>query len=350
MPSSRFDPQALTEIATLYTRTYQRDNLYHNPDNEYGKLYTAAQKLDREARRGEFSEEESARVLKGLLSRINDGFKYSLKRSDLGYKIQETLRQFYDLSPNHINPPQPSVGHIAQRGLNGPYLPALKAYELQETYLGKNLNDLFILFEGCKQKTKAYSEFSNADHRTAIKKEILRQVETCNIDQSLTEQAIKVLAYHSSFTGIGKTSSTKESLKNPQVFTQLYTADSNPKILTKTQRQLVDEFNQTKSNQQLSTKDKSSALKKLKYALVHHIARSGKLEGVELEEVNEIIDYKRDYFALTTNTRDYVSKHPRLNKILPPPKMFQRLFQKAAEAQQPEQTPTAEGEVGHTPC
>lgn len=59
-------------------------------------------------------------------------------------------------------------------------------------------------------KTKAYSEFSNADHRTAIKKEILRQVETCNIDQSLTEQAIKVLAYHSSFTGIGKTSSTKK--------------------------------------------------------------------------------------------------------------------------------------------
>ncbi|QGP52910.1 hypothetical protein PsalMR5_00313 [Piscirickettsia salmonis] len=230
-------------------------------------------------------------------------------------------------------------------------MPALKAYELQENYLGKNLNDLFTLFEGHKQKTKGYSGFTNSEHRTAIKKEILRQIETYGIDETIARNAKAVLASHSSFTGIGKTSSTKESLRNPQAFTQLCTAHDNPEILDMNQKQLVDEFNQTKGNEQLSTEDKSHALKKLKYALVDLIARSGKLEDdVTLQEVNQVIDHRRGHFALTTNTRKYVSEHPRLKQILPAPKMLDRLFQQAAEAeaQQPEQTLTAEGETERT--
>ncbi|OAJ34416.1 hypothetical protein [Piscirickettsia salmonis] len=333
MPSSRFDPQALAEIAVLYIATYQRDNSYQNPENEYGKLYSAAQQLERQARKGKFSEEEGARVLRALLERINNNLKVSFQQSDLGYKIQETLRQFYDISPNHIEPPGYGAAKAAHQGLHGPFLSSLKAYKLQEDYLGKSLDDLITSFEECKQKTKGYPEFTNSERRSAIKKEILRQVETDGVDKTIARNAQAVLASHSSFTGIGKTDSTKKSLRNPQVFTQLYTAHDKPEILDMNQKQLVDEFNRTKDNKQLSTEDKSYALKELKYALVDHIARSGKLDNVTLQEVNQVIDHRRHHRAFSTNTRKYVSEHPRLKQILSTPKALEPLFQQATEAE-----------------
>ncbi|APS51092.1 hypothetical protein AVI51_09620 [Piscirickettsia salmonis] len=349
MPSSRFDPQALKEIATLYMQAYQHDSDYQDPDNEYGELYGAAQQLKRQARAGHFSEEESARVLRALLERINNSLKFSLQTSDLGYKIGETLRQFYGLSPTHVNPSEPSVGHIAQRGLNGPYLPALKAYELQESYLGKNLNGLFTLFERRKQKTKGHSEFTNSKHRTAIKKEILRQIETYGIEQSLTEQATKVLAHHSDFLHGRKTSSIKESLTSPKVFAALYA----PEILTMNQRQLVDKFNAIKDGTQPPyNKDKSHSLKALKYALIDHIEQSGQLDdGVAVHEVNQVIDHRRGFFTPMTNTRDRVNSTPLLAQLLPKSKNPQQpMFDQAkADAQQQEQTPTATISSGQEP-
>ncbi|QGP57010.1 hypothetical protein PsalMR5_04495 (plasmid) [Piscirickettsia salmonis] len=337
MPSSRFDPQALKEIAILYMQVYKHDSSNQDPDNEFGLLYGDAQNLEQRY----FSEEDNARVLRALLKRINlhsIGFSHLTDaESKLGYKIQKALHQFYDLSLGMLSAPD----HVMQAFTYGVYSSSLEAYKSPEEYLkfpSSQLTDFRLV-----------SKLTDT-HQKATKQELLRRMETDGINKASAESAKAILALHSNVMSTGETNSTKESLSNPLVFTQLYTAHDNPEILEKTQRQLVGEFNETKDNEQLSTEDKSSALKKLKYALVDLIARSGKLEGVELEEVNKIIDYRRGHFTLTTNTRGYVSEHPRLKQILPAPKMLDRLFQQAAEAEAQEQssTLTPEGESGHT--
>ncbi|RNC76861.1 hypothetical protein ACGP04_12585 [Piscirickettsia salmonis] len=339
MPSSRFDPQALKEIATLYMQVYKHDSSNQDPDNEFGLLYGDAQNLEQR----HFSEEDSARVLRALLKRINPhsiGWnRLTGEESKLGYKIQKALHQFYDLSLGTLSIP----GHVMQEFTYGRYSSSLEAYKQKEKYLDfsfSRLTDFSLV-----------SMFTDT-HQKAAKQELMRRIETSGIDKTSAESAKDILAIHSNVMSTGKTDSTKESLKNPLVFTQLYTAHDNPAILRKSQRQLVDEFNAIKDGKQTCSGDKPYALKELKCALVDLIARSGKLDNVTLQEVNQVIDHRRDHFTLTTNTRKYVSEHPRLKQILPTPKMFERLFQQVAEAEAQEQssTLTAEGESGHTLC
>ncbi|WP_155068457.1 hypothetical protein [Piscirickettsia salmonis] len=283
-------------------------------------------------------EEKCAKVLRELLERINSVSRSATDETlDLGKKIEETLRKFYGLSISDVYP----IGLLVQGRL---YSYSLEAYKSREKYLD---------FPSSQLTNFDLVNMFTDTHQKATKQELMRRIETGGIDKTSAESAKDILALHSNVMSTGETSSTTESLRNPLVFTQLYTTHDNPEILDMNQRQLVDEFNQTKGNEQLSTEDKFHALKKLKYALVDLIARSGKLEDdVTLQEVNQVIDHRRGHFALTTNTRDYVSEHPRLKQILPAPKMFERLFQQVAEAEAQEQssTLTPEGESGQTLC